>query len=429
MASASTTPQPGLRRVVGIPGAVLMGLGSILGTGIFVSIGIAAGIVGPGVVVAVFFAAILATFNGLSSAQLAANHPVSGGTYEYGYRYLGPWLGFTAGWMFLCAKAASAATATLGLAGYLLHLFDRSDAQLRMLLGLVALTISTLVVAGGIRRSNRANATMVTITVVALGAFAIAGGARVLGRSAFTLSDVLPLDLRNTAHATALMFVAYTGYGRIATLGEEIRDPRRSIPRAIVMTLAVSMVLYVAVALVASAAVGARTLAALTRDTAAPLHAISQGFGFGWLPPLLAVGAVTAMTGVVFNLLLGISRVVLAMARRGDLPRFLATVREREGSPVRAVIFTGILVAVLVVVGDIRVAWTFSAFTILVYYGLTNLAALRLSADERLFPRIVPALGLVSCFGVATFVDRYVWMAGVGVLGIGLLGRLVARRS
>src|SRR5690606_28024934 len=140
---------------------------------------------------------ILATFNGLSSAQLAANHPVSGGTYEYGYRYLGPWLGFTAGWMFLCAKAASAATATLGLAGYLLHLFDRSDAQLRMLLGLVALTISTLVVAGGIRRSNRANATMVTITVVALGAFAIAGGARVLGRSAFTLSDVLPLDLRN----------------------------------------------------------------------------------------------------------------------------------------------------------------------------------------------------------------------------------------
>ena len=111
-----------LQRELGVFGATMMGLGSIIGTGVFVSLGIAAGIAGAGVVIAVVLAAAVATCNALSSAQLAANHPVSGGTYEYGYRWLSPWLGFSAGWMFLCAKTASAATAALGFAGYLLNM-------------------------------------------------------------------------------------------------------------------------------------------------------------------------------------------------------------------------------------------------------------------------------------------------------------------
>jgi APA family basic amino acid/polyamine antiporter len=221
---------PGLERAVGVPGAVLMGLGSILGTGIFVSIGIAAGVTGPSVILAVVVAAVVATFNGLSSAQLAASHPVSGGTYEYGHRYLNPTLAFTAGWMFLCAKSASAATAALGFAGYVLVAAGQSAFTYRVALALVAVVVLTLVVAGGIRRSNRANTIIVTLTLIALAAFVAFGLPSAVAGASGHLDAIFDGEGGGASgflHATALMFVAYTGYGRIATLGEEVRDPRK----------------------------------------------------------------------------------------------------------------------------------------------------------------------------------------------------------
>ena len=175
MSSSPAAPIPALRRVVGVPGAVLMGMGSILGTGIFVSIGIAAGFAGPSVVLAVILAAVVATFNGLSSAQLAASHPVSGGSYEYGYRYLNPTLGFTAGFTFLCAKSASAATAALGFAGYLLSIGGFSNPMLRIALALFAVVVLTVVVAGGMSRSNRANTVIVLVTLLSLLGFVVCG--------------------------------------------------------------------------------------------------------------------------------------------------------------------------------------------------------------------------------------------------------------
>jgi APA family basic amino acid/polyamine antiporter len=235
-----------LVRVVGVPGAVLMGLGSILGTGIFVSVGIAAGVAGPSVILAVALGALVATFNGLSSAQLAASHPVSGGTYEYGYRYLNPPLGFTAGWMFLCAKSASAATAALGFAGYVLTGLGVQGRLPGVLVALAVVVALTSVVAGGMRRSDRTNAVIVTVTLLTLLAFVVVGAPAVLEGGGSRLRPLLPSDgqgVRSLLHATALMFVAYTGYGRIATLGEEIRRPARNIPRAIVFTLLVTMAL------------------------------------------------------------------------------------------------------------------------------------------------------------------------------------------
>ena len=246
-----------LARVVGVPGAVLMGLGSILGTGIFVSIGIAAEVAGPSVILAVALAAVVATFNGLSSAQLAASHPVSGGTYEYGYRYLNPTLGFVAGWMFLSAKSASAATAALGFAGYVLNSFGHSGATARIAVALVAVGILTVIVAGGIRQSNHTNVVIVSLTLMALTAFILTGMPSALGGAREHLTDFFGAEgdgFRGLLHATALMFVAYTGYGRIATLGEEIREPTRSIPKAIIVTLLATMALYAAVGFVAVAA-------------------------------------------------------------------------------------------------------------------------------------------------------------------------------
>lgn len=425
-----------LVRAVGVPGAVLLGLGSILGTGIFVSIGIAASVTGPSVILAVVAAAVVATFNGLSSAQLAANHPVSGGSYEYGYRYLNPMLGFTAGWMFLCAKSASAATAALGFAGYLLAWAGYSIASYRVALALVGIAVLTAVVAGGIGRSNRANTVIVGLTLLALSAFVLFGLPSAVAGASEHLDTSFPGNLEGTCpadflHATALMFVAYTGYGRIATLGEEVHDPRRSIPRAIIVTLVATATIYVLVAFVAVASAGAEGLAEATKQAAAPLEIIASGFALPapWGPAvswLVAAGAVTAMLGVLLNLLLGLSRVVLAMARRGDMPGVFARVEAKSSSPVAAVLLVGGIIAGLVTIGSIKTTWSFSAFTVLVYYALTNLAALRLPREARLYPRWIPATGLVCCLGLAFWVEPTIWAAGLGLILMGLVWHSIA---
>ncbi len=426
--SAAAEPAA-LARVVGVPGAVLLGLGSILGTGIFVSVGLAAGIAGPAVVPAVALAALVATCNGLASAELAASHPLSGGTYEYGYRYLTPRLGFVAGWMFLCAKSASAATAALGVAGYLAAAFGPASVA-RLPLALVAVGALTLLVAGGMRRSNRINALIVSLTLLALLAFVVRGIPPALA-GAGTHLRALPTDAGwpELLHATALMFVAYTGYGRVATLGEEIHAPARNIPRAIIATLLVSLLLYLAVTTVAIAATGASGLAAATRGTAAPLAVVARGFGSPAVATLVAAGAVTAMLGVLLNLLLGLSRVLLAMARRGDMPAALARLDGAERSPRRAVLVVGVLIGALALTGSVETTWSFSAFTVLVYYALTNLAALRLPQASRRYPRIVPAFGLLSCLALAVWVEPRIWLSGTALIGAGLVWHEVVRRT
>lgn len=396
-----------LKRELGVFGATMMGLGSIIGTGVFVSIGIAAGIAGSSVIIATAIAAVVATCNALSSAQLAANHPVSGGTYEYGYRYLTPTLGFAAGWMFLCAKSASAATAALGFAGYLLNITGQSPRWL-VPIALATVVTMTVVVLSGIRRSNWVNIAIVSITFLTLLAF-LAAGSTEIQTSNLTL-DYRPQSLM---YGSALMFVAFTGYGRIATLGEEVLEPRRTIPRAIITTLVVSMVLYIAVAMVAVGSVGAKALHAATTSEAAPLAVVARQFPFNvhWL---VGVGAVTAMLGVLLNLILGLSRVLLAMGRRGDMPAPTANLHI-------SIVAIGCFVAGLAAMGSIKTTWTFSAFTVLIYYAVTNLAALRIAPDDRLYSRAWSWGGLLACLALAFAIEPKVWLAGLGLLAVGLV--------
>lgn len=420
-----------LQRELGVFGATMMGLGSILGTGVFVSVGIAAGVAGPALMIAIVLAAMVATFNGLSSAQLAANHPVSGGTYEYGYRYLNPRAGFMAGWFFLIAKSASAATAALGFGGYLLNSMGITSGPLVPLaFGTVA--VLTLVVWLGLRRSSWANVAIVSVTLGALLYFVLYGavGGSQLGveglRPFFPAEDSGWMNMRALLEATALMFVAYTGYGRIATMGEEVREPRRTIPRAIVMTLVVSALIYVGVGLVALMTVGAGEFARATADEAAPLVIVARAFEWSPGATILAVGAMTAMLGVLLNLILGLSRVLMAMGRRGDMPARVAQVDVEKNSPTVAVFVMGAVVAGLVLVGDVRVAWSFSAFTVLLYYGITNLAALKLTDEERYYPRWTSWAGLVACLFLAFWVEVWIWLVGLGLVGLGLVWFQVA---
>ncbi|RCS53992.1 amino acid permease [Bremerella cremea] len=409
-----------LRRELGIPGAVVTGLGSILGTGVFVSIGIAAGVAGNGVVAAVVAAAVVAICNGLSSAQLAANHPVSGGTYEYGYRWLSPTWGFLAGWMFLWAKSSSAATAALGFAGYLLLLGGSEQRYLLVPWALIGIGLLTVVTLLGIRRTAQVNATIVVMTCLSLIVF-IGLGVGAQGKAGSPFSFI-PRDVgwASFAQATGLMFVAYTGYGRIATLGEEVKDPRRTIPVAVIVTLLISMMLYAGVAFVGVRVVGAERFSELTQQKVAPLESIAAQMEISGLPLLMSVGAITAMLGVLLNLLLGLSRVVLAMGRRGDMPAGLAIVQTTTGVPWAATLLVAAIIAGIAAVGSVRLAWSFSAFTVLIYYAITNACALRLRPDERLYPVWIPVLGLISCLLLAFWVEREIWLAGISLLLLGL---------
>ena len=396
-----------LKRVVGLPGAVLLGLGSILGTGVFVSIGIAAGTAGDAITLAVLIGGLVACFNGLSSAQLAAAHPVSGGTYEYGYKYLNPYLGFTAGWMFLLAKSASAATAALGFSHYVLPALGMPS-DLGIAMALVAVVILTILVGGGITRSNQLNTAIVLVTIVSLLYFVYAGlDSLVINDDTTIVLTSESTGLRGLLHASALMFVAYTGYGRIATMGEEIKNPGEYIPKAILWTLGVSVALYVMVASVLELVRG--------------LHGVEVGSGLPINHWLISLGAITAMLGVLLNLILGLSRVLLAMGRRGDFPQCFAKVREEGATPVRAVYMMGAVIGGLVLIGDVKTTWTFSAFTVLIYYSITNLAALKLPKEQVLYPRFISVLGLASCLFLAFWVDAKTWLIGLGLIGLGLV--------
>jgi APA family basic amino acid/polyamine antiporter len=418
-----------LERSIRTPGAILMGLGSIVGTGIFVSVAIATQVAGNGVLISIVIAALLATCNGLSSAQLAAAHPVSGGTYEYGYRFLNSWFGFTAGWMFMIAKSASAATAVLGCAGYLIYWFGYSGSNFGLIgLGLLILLLMTLLVSGGIRRSNRANKWIVSLTLIGLLVWIMVSALE------FGL-PVEPIDRAfqevtssSIFYGAALMFVAYTGYGRIATLGEEVHAPRKTIPKAIIFTMVVIVLLYLGVTLTALNVMGADEFGASVEGEAAPLMAAAELLPNGWIAEVIGVAAITAMLGVLLNLLLGLSRVLLGMARRGDVSRKLSHIHPQTASPVPAVLATGVVIGLLVLSGDVVFTWSFSAFTVLIYYSITNLSALFLPEELRLFPRMIPILGLSGCLFLAFWIEPQIWITGLVLIGIGLIWHAVARR-
>ncbi|MCC6573622.1 MAG: amino acid permease [Planctomycetes bacterium] len=420
-----------LTRQLGLFGAVGMGLGSIIGTGIFVSVGLAAGIAGPYVVVALVIGGAIGALNGLSSAQLAAAHPVTGGTYEYGYKYLNAPLGFSAGWMFLCAKTASAATAALGFAGYALRAAGQ-DAALKTPIAVGTAVLLTLIVLAGLRRSNVVNIAIVSVTLFSLLFLVFIGARTALGRAPqnLALAEIAPRDL---FEASALMFVAFTGYARIATLGEEVHDPQKTIPRAIIIVLGVSVVLYCTVAFVAVGVLGGQRLGEVTRQSAAPLEAVAGELMGRGGALVLTIGACAAMLGVLLNLILGLSRVLLAMGRRRDMPAALAHVNKRKDAPPVAVIVVGVAVAGLAAVGNVKTTWSFSAFSVLIYYAITNLACLRLPREQRTMPRALAVVGLIGCLGLAFFVDWQVWVAGLGLIAAGLIwfgaARLLSRKS
>ena len=426
-----TSIQFGLKREIGLLGAIALGLGAILGTGVFVTVVVAAEKFGINVLTGIALAAVTAICNGLSSARLAAAFPVSGGTYEYACRLLDPRIGFAAGWLFLCAKIASAAAAALGTALYIQALWPTAQAIPVTWIALLCIAFVGALAIGSVKLTNVVNIILVTVTLVALSVFiasAIAIDSADQGTRSAALAGAVGFDYRLTLSAAAWMFVAFTGYGRIATLGEEVQNPSWTIPRGVIGALLIAALIYLAVAWVVLELLPSRFAAleseVVARLGEAPLVKLT-GIQFGGLVyGLVATGAVTAMMAVELNLVLGLSRVVLAMSRRGDLPVSLEMIHPSFRSPQRALLVVLFFVMLLTCFGTLEMAWEFSALTILVYYAITNLCAMYLCAVGRLFKNVIGLFGLILTLSLACFVPMKFW----GIATIGLALGFVIRR-
>jgi APA family basic amino acid/polyamine antiporter len=399
-----------LARRLGTGSAVMIGLGSMMGAGVFAAFGPAARAAGSGLLVGLVIAALVAVANATSSAQLAAVYPTSGGTYVYGRERLGPWWGYLAGSGFVVGKLASCAAMALTFAAYVAPAGWQRPFAVAAVVGLAAVNYR------GITRTARLTVVLVVVVLAALAVLvgaSTAGGAD-LGR--IGLGGVLQAGPYAILQAAGLLFFAFAGYARLATLGEEVRDPARTIPRAIGLALGITVVVYGVVAVTVLAVLGPDGAAA----GSTPLAAAAARSGAGWVGPVVRVGAAAAALGALLALVAGIGRTTLAMAREGDLPRWLDAVHPRYRVPHHAEVVVAIVVSVLVLVTDLRGAIAFSSFGVLLYYAVANASALTQPPEQRRYPRALAWTGLVGCVVLVATLPFGAVATGVAVFAVGV---------
>lgn len=394
-----------LRRTLGVGDAVVIGLGSMVGAGIFAALGPAARAAGSGLLLGLGVAAVVAYCNAMSSARLAAVYPASGGTYVYGRERLGDFWGYLAGWSFVVGKTASCAAMALTVGAYVWP----EQAHAVAVAAVVALTAVNY---GGVQKSAWLTRVIVAVVLAVLASVVVV----CLGSGE---SDAGRLDIGASGgvggvlQAAGLLFFAFAGYARIATLGEEVRDPARTIPRAIPLALGIALVVYTTVAVAVLSVVGSGDLG----QASAPLAEAVRAAGVPGLVPVVRVGAAVAALGSLLALILGVSRTTLAMARDRHLPGALAAVHPRFQVPHRAELAVGAVVAVLAATVDVRGAIGFSSFGVLAYYAVANASAWTLSSAA--VSRVVPVVGLVGCVMLAFALPGVSVAVGAGVLGMG----------
>jgi basic amino acid/polyamine antiporter, APA family len=409
--------QPGLTRRLGTSDAVIIGLGSMLGAGVFAAFSPAAGVAGAGLLIGLGIAALVAYCNATASAQLAAEYPTSGGTYIYGRERLGPWWGFLAGWGFVIGKIASCAAMALTFAAYV------APGPWQRPVAVAAVIILATVNYFGITRT--AALTKIIVAVV-LATLALVVAASLSGSSATAVQswDLLAGGWYGTLQSAGLLFFAFAGYARIATMGEEVRDPERTIPRAILTALTTVILIYLVVGASILVALGPAGVAA----TPAPLAAAVDAAGWTWAGWVVRLGAAAAALGALLALIAGVGRTTLAMARHDDLPDWLAAVHDRHQVPHHAEVAVAGLVCVLILLTDLRGAIGFSSFGVLLYYLIANLAAFTQSPEQRRFPRILQLIGVAGCGILVLTLPLNAVLGGTLVFAVGIVYRAIRVR-
>ncbi|MGA5449769.1 APC family permease [Streptomyces umbrinus] len=394
-----------LKRTLGVGDAVVIGLGSMVGAGIFAALGPAARAAGSGLLLGLGIAVVVAYCNATASARLAARYPASGGTYVYGRERLGEFWGYLAGWSFVVGKTSSCAAMALTVGAYVWP--EQAHA-----VAVGAVVVLTAVNYGGVQKSawlTRAIVAVVLGVLASVVVVSLTSAHADAGRLDVGVSG----GVGGVLQAAGLLFFAFAGYARIATLGEEVRDPARTIPRAIPLALGIALVVYAAVAVAVLSVLGSGGLGQAT----APLADAVRAAGVPELVPVVRVGAAVAALGSLLALILGVSRTTLAMARDGHLPSALAAVHPRFQVPHRAELAVGAVVVAVTATVDVRGAIGFSSFGVLVYYAIANAAAWTLSST--VVSRVAPVVGLAGCVTLAFALPWVSVVVGLGVLGLG----------
>ncbi|MEN0083442.1 MAG: APC family permease [Leifsonia sp.] len=417
MTTASRAPAPdgALARRLGLGDAIAIGLGSMIGAGVFSAFSPAAAAAGAGLLIGLLVAGFIAFCNATSSAQLAAQYPTSGGTYVYGRERLGEWPGFFAGWSFVIGKTASSAAMALTFATYAV---PGPWVKPVAVLAVAALTVVNTL---GVTRTALLTRILVAVSLVALTVAVVVG----FTHTAASAGEPGPaVSAYGVLQSAGFLFFAFAGYARVATMGEEVVDPARTIPRAITTALSITLVVYALVALSALHAIGAAGLA----QVAAPLSAVADTSGAAWPGVVIRVGAAAAALGALLAMIAGIGRTSLAMARNRDIPAWFSAVHPRFRVPYRAELVLGLVVCVLVAVADLRAAIGFSSFGVLLYYLIANLSAWTQDRAHRRYPRVLAVAGAIGCVVLVATLPPGAIVAGVVVVAVGIGYRFVRLR-
>jgi basic amino acid/polyamine antiporter, APA family len=407
-------PEPKqLKRSLGLWSATAVNVGAIIGGGIFVVTGIVASYAGSALVISIILAAVIALFTALTFTELSTWQPVEGSAYEYTRQLVSPFAGFLSGWMWVVSNTFGGAAVSLGFA-YYLH-----AALPGLPTNLVAATI-ILMFTGlnffGIKQSTWLNNVLVIVKLAILGFFVVFG---LFFFKTANFEPFIPLST-NVLYGAYFIFFAYGGFARATILAEEVKDARRNVPRAVLLSVGISTVVYVLVGVVAVGLAGAGNLASSNSPLASAISVSESSLAV----QVLSVGGLVATASVLLTAILGVSRMMYSMSRRSDLPKALCKVHEHYCTPYISVLTVGVAMTLLVLLVDLTSVVAVSTFALLFWYVFANLSAIRLKTEIRLYPRFVPALGLITCLfllAIIFVVAQLAWSLGVSFLLIGTL--------
>jgi APA family basic amino acid/polyamine antiporter len=413
---SSREPVSRLSRRLGTADVVLIGLAAMIGTGVFVVWAPAAELAGGWMLASLAIAAFVAFCNATSSAQLAAVHPQSGGTYVYGRERLGHAWGALAGYAFLLGKLASCAAAALAVGVYLWPGQQR-------LVAVAAVVAVTAVNLAGVHQTARLTRWLISAVIAVL--VVLVGAGAVSGERTESVGLVADVGIFDVLGAAAVLFFAFAGYARIATLGEEVKDPARTVPRAVPLALGIVFVIYLAIGVAVLLVLGPDGAAATDR----PLAALAGASAGRWLEAIVSATGGVAALAVLLALVAGVARTAFAMAADGELPRFLGAVHPTRRVPHVAESAVGVVVVVVALTGGLVGALTFSAFAVLMYYAIANASALRLCPGERRWPKALAWTGLIASLGLAASLPWQTVVLGASALALAMLARAIRMRQ
>jgi APA family basic amino acid/polyamine antiporter len=416
-----SSEQSKLRPTLGLFDATAISVGAIIGAGIFVVTGIAAGSAGSALVISMLMAATIAIFTALSFAELTVWQPKEGSVYEYAYQLISPFTGFLTGWMWIISNTFTGAAVSLGFANYLTALFP--VLPVNWIAGILCMAF-TAINFFGIRRSALLNNILVVAKLLILTFFII------LGSTHMNIANFAPFAPFETGvfYGAFYIFFAYGGFARVAVVSEEIKDPKHTVPRAIILSLIISTVVYILVGAVAVGLIGAQQLA----QSNSPLTDAMKLTGINTAAYIISLGGLLATASVLLTSIMGVSRMTYAMARRKDLPNALSTLHKKYFTPYYSIWIIGTLMTLLALFVDLTRVVAISTFALLFYYALANFSALQLKRENRIYPRIVPAIGATTCLVFlvfALFASFQSWIIGTATLLIGAVYYAIKQKS